>query len=59
VFNRLENESFRVRRYATERNLPVLTCMDTAEAFLIAVVNKKNGVIPVYRTLEEWTTIRS
>jgi carbamoyl-phosphate synthase large subunit len=52
--NRTDNESFRVRRYATERNLPVLTCMDTAEAFLIAVTNRKNDVQPIYHSLEDW-----
>jgi len=52
VANRPETDSFEIRRYAIERNLPVLTCVDTAEAFLIALRMKKAGARPVYRTLE-------
>ena len=52
VINRPEADSFEVRRYAIERNLPVLTCVDTAEVFLIAMRMSKAGVTPVYRTLE-------
>jgi len=52
VANKPETDSFEVRRYAIERNLPVLTCVDTAEAFLIALRMKKTGEKPVYRTLE-------
>ncbi|MDR3305265.1 MAG: carbamoyl-phosphate synthase large subunit [Clostridiales Family XIII bacterium] len=53
VANRPDTDSFEVRRYATERNLPVLTCVDTAEAFLIAIRMKRSGVVPEYRTLAE------
>jgi len=53
VINRPEAESFEVRRYAIERNLPVLTCIDTAEAFLIALRMNKAEVQPVYRTLDD------
>ena len=52
VANRPETDSFEVRRYAIERNLPVLTCVDTAKAFLIALRLKKTGAKPVYRTLD-------
>ncbi|MDR0854611.1 MAG: carbamoyl-phosphate synthase (glutamine-hydrolyzing) large subunit [Clostridiales Family XIII bacterium] len=51
--------SFEIRRYAIERNLPVLTCVDTAEAFLMALRIKKNGDVPTYKTLEEWTNLMS
>ena len=53
VANRPETDSFEVRRYATERNLPVLTCVDTARLFLMALKMKKTGTRPLYRTLEE------
>ena len=52
VANRPDTDSFEIRRYAIERNLPVLTCIDTAEAFLIAIRLKKNGEEPIYRTLD-------
>jgi len=52
VANRPDTDSFEVRRYAIERNLPVLTCVDTAEAFLIALRMNKTGARPVYRTLD-------
>jgi carbamoyl-phosphate synthase large subunit len=55
VMNIVDSYSFKIRRYAAERGLPVLTCMDTAEAFLIATKTKKAGTKPVYRTLEEYT----
>ena len=35
--NITESEAFRIRRKATDFGLPVMTCMDTAKAFLIAV----------------------
>jgi carbamoyl-phosphate synthase large subunit len=54
VQNKVGFDAFDIRRYATERNYPVLTCMDTAEAFLIAAKNKKAGVQPVYLSLEEY-----
>ncbi|MCL2111374.1 MAG: carbamoyl-phosphate synthase (glutamine-hydrolyzing) large subunit [Clostridiales bacterium] len=57
VANRPETDSFEVRRYATERNLPVLTCVDTAELFLLALSMKKSGAEPVYRTLEEYMAL--
>jgi carbamoyl-phosphate synthase large subunit len=56
IVNKVGQDAFAIRRYATERNLPVLTCMDTAEAFLIALKNRKLGVVPVYRSLEEYTS---
>ncbi|MDR1271902.1 MAG: carbamoyl-phosphate synthase (glutamine-hydrolyzing) large subunit [Clostridiales Family XIII bacterium] len=56
VANNPDQRSFAVRRYATERKLPVLTCMDTAEAFLMALRMKKEGVVPEYLSLEEYVT---
>ncbi|MDR1068984.1 MAG: carbamoyl-phosphate synthase large subunit, partial [Clostridiales Family XIII bacterium] len=55
VMNKTDSDSFAIRRYATERNHPVMTCMDTAEAFLIAIRHKKRGAEPQYRTLAEYT----
>lgn len=43
VGNHVESNGFRMRRKAIERGLAVLTCMDTAEAFLKAVKMKKAG----------------
>jgi carbamoyl-phosphate synthase large subunit len=54
--NRVDSDSFAIRRYATERGLPVLTCTDTAEAFLIAIGAKRAGRKAVYKTLEEYTS---
>jgi carbamoyl-phosphate synthase large subunit len=56
AMNIVDSDSFGIRRYATERGLPVLTCMDTAEAFLIAIGAKLAGEKAVYHTLEEYTT---
>ena len=53
VANRTDTDTFEIRRYAIERNLPLLTCIDTAEAFLIAIRMKKSGEKLVYKTLEE------
>jgi carbamoyl-phosphate synthase large subunit len=55
VANRVGFDAFGIRRYATERNLPVLTCMDTAAAFLIALKKKQQGVEPIYASLEDYT----
>jgi carbamoyl-phosphate synthase large subunit len=54
VANNPGTDSFEIRRYAIERNLPVLTCVDTAEAFLLALRMKKHGDRPDYRSLEEY-----
>lgn len=43
IANRPEREDFMLRRKAIERGLPVLTCMDTAEAFMTAIKLKKAG----------------
>ncbi|QIB70132.1 carbamoyl-phosphate synthase (glutamine-hydrolyzing) large subunit [Aminipila butyrica] len=43
VANRPEREDFMLRRKAIEHGLPVLTCMDTAEAFMTAVGLKAAG----------------
>ncbi|MDR0875716.1 MAG: carbamoyl-phosphate synthase (glutamine-hydrolyzing) large subunit [Clostridiales Family XIII bacterium] len=54
VANNPGTDSFEIRRYAIERNLPVLTCVDTAEAFLMALQMKKRGDRPEYRSLAEY-----
>ncbi|MDR2088174.1 MAG: carbamoyl-phosphate synthase (glutamine-hydrolyzing) large subunit [Clostridiales Family XIII bacterium] len=54
VANKPGSNSFDIRRKAIERGLPVLTCMDTAKAFLEAIKLKKAGVALQYRTLEEY-----
>ncbi|MCL2493098.1 MAG: carbamoyl-phosphate synthase large subunit [Clostridiales bacterium] len=54
VINDKQADSFDVRRYATERALPVLTCVDTADAFLLALRLKKRGDVPSYRPLTEY-----
>lgn len=43
IANRPEREDFMLRRKAIERGLPVLTCMDTAKAFMTAVKLKDSG----------------
>jgi carbamoyl-phosphate synthase large subunit len=57
VMNIVDSDSFGIRRYATEHGLPVLTCTDTAEAFLIAIGAKRTGKRAVYQTLEEYTSL--
>ncbi|MDR2771211.1 MAG: carbamoyl-phosphate synthase (glutamine-hydrolyzing) large subunit [Clostridiales Family XIII bacterium] len=54
VANKPGSNSFDIRRKAIERGLPVLTCMDTAKAFLAAIRLKKAGAALQYRTLEEY-----
>jgi carbamoyl-phosphate synthase large subunit len=56
VMNIVDSDSFGIRRYATEHGVPVLTCTDTAEAFLIAIGAKRAGKRAVYNTLEEYTS---
>ena len=43
IANSKKNDSFPVRRAAVERGIPVMTCMDTAKAFLKAIILKQNG----------------
>ncbi|MDR0885047.1 MAG: carbamoyl-phosphate synthase (glutamine-hydrolyzing) large subunit [Clostridiales Family XIII bacterium] len=54
VVNKMTSKTFKLRRRAIERNLPVLTSMDTAEAFLIAIEKKQAGELPVSRTIAEY-----
>ncbi|MDR2295471.1 MAG: carbamoyl-phosphate synthase large subunit, partial [Clostridiales Family XIII bacterium] len=54
VANKPGSNSFDIRRKAIERGLPVLTCMDTAWAFLEAIRLKKAGTPLEYGTLEEY-----
>ena len=52
VANRKETESFPVRRKAIERGISVMTCMDTAKAFLKAIKLKQRGVELEYKELD-------
>ncbi len=49
--NSKTNESFPVRRKATERRIPAFTCLDTAKVFLKAVKLKQEGVKLDYKEL--------
>ncbi|MCR5481427.1 MAG: carbamoyl-phosphate synthase (glutamine-hydrolyzing) large subunit, partial [Clostridia bacterium] len=51
VLNTPATDTFPLRRAAIERGLPVMTCMDTAKAFLTAVKQKKDGVVLEYNEL--------
>ena len=51
VANRPESDTFPIRRKAIERGLPVLTCMDTAAAFLIAISLKQKHTRLEYHSL--------
>ena len=51
AINKVQAATFPLRRAAIERNLPVLTCMDTARIFAIAVEKKQKGVKLDYRPL--------
>lgn len=48
VANRKENDSFPVRRKATERGIPVITCLDTGRIFLNVIKMKQTGTEPDY-----------
>lgn len=49
-----ESEGFKIRRKAAEHRLPVLTSMDTAGAFLTAVEIKRKGILPEFKTIDEY-----
>ena len=51
AINKIQAATFPLRRAAIERNLPVLTCMDTARIFAIAVEKKQKGQKLTYRAL--------
>ena len=51
AINKIQAATFPLRRAAIERNLPVLTCMDTARIFAIAVEMKQKGKKLTYRAL--------
>ncbi|MDD5922182.1 MAG: carbamoyl-phosphate synthase large subunit, partial [Eubacteriales bacterium] len=51
AMNMVETDTFPLRRAAIERNLPVLTCMDTARIFATAIELKQKGVEPDYNPL--------
>lgn len=52
IGNRTESEGFALRRRAIEWGLPVLTCMDTADAFMTAIKLKQAGTRLDYCHLE-------
>ncbi|MDR1134912.1 MAG: carbamoyl-phosphate synthase (glutamine-hydrolyzing) large subunit [Clostridiales Family XIII bacterium] len=54
IANKPGSNSFDIRRKAIERDLPVLTCMDTARTFLEAIKMKKSKVELEFKTLEEY-----
>ena len=49
--NRIGADTFPIRRAAIERNLPVMTCMDTAKLFLNAVRLRQEGKELTYSAL--------
>ena len=51
AMNKVDTDTFPIRRAAIERNLPVLTCMDTARIFAVAIDMKQRGREPSYRPL--------
>ena len=51
VTNKISTDMFPLRRQAIEKGLPVLTCMDTAGAYLAAVKLKKAGTQPKYHAI--------
>ena len=52
VANRKNTDSFPVRRKAIERGISVMTCMDTAWAFLKAIRLKQNNTKLEYKALD-------
>ena len=52
VANRKNTDSFPVRRKAIERGISVMTCMDTAWAFLKAIRLKQNDTKLEYKALD-------
>ena len=51
AMNMVNTDSFPLRRAAIERNLPVLTCLDTAKIFAIAIEEKQKGTALDYNPL--------
>jgi carbamoyl-phosphate synthase large subunit len=51
VSNNVEKGMFAIRRQAIERGIPVLTCMDTAGAYLIASDIKRSKAEITYKPL--------
>ena len=49
--NLIGTDTFPLRRAAIERNLPVLTCMDTARIFTSAIKMKQKNVHLEYNAL--------
>ena len=55
VTNKAQSDSFAIRRFAEDHGLPVLSCMDTAKAFLTAIRMKQKNIRPEYYTLAEYS----
>ena len=51
ITNNLAADMFPIRRMAVEKGLPVLTCIDTARAYMQAVKLKKDGTDIGYQPL--------
>ncbi len=51
VANNKKNDSFPIRRKAVEKGIPVMTCMDTAKAFLKAIKLKQEDTTLEYHEL--------
>ncbi len=51
VTNKISTDMFPLRRQAIEKGLPVLTCMDTAAAYLAALKLKKQNITPEYHAI--------
>ncbi len=51
VTNKVSTDMFPLRRQAIEKGLPVLTCMDTAAAYLAALKLKKENITPEYHAI--------
>ena len=51
VTNKVSTDMFPLRRQAIEKGLPVLTCMDTARAYMRAVKLKKTGEELEYKAI--------
>ena len=51
AMNKLDTDTFPIRRAAIEHNLPVLTCMDTAQIFTKAVELKQKNTHLEYNPL--------
>lgn len=51
TINKIDADTFSIRRTAVENGLPVFTCLDTAKLFSVAVKLKKSGALLQYKPL--------